>query len=101
MLRYNTAIITNDERIEENLLCNNDLLDDNSTKNEGLDCMIQSVIIDLEITISLLFQNDEEINQSIWSLNVKQKQISDYILKGAKEKLSQTQGSETVNINFF
>ena len=46
-------------------------------------------ITDFEITSSLLFQNDEEISESIRSLNVTQRQIFDYVLTWAKEKVKQ------------
>ena len=69
------------------MLCNNNVLDDNNTGNEGIACMYQSAIIYLRITSLLLFQNDKDVNESIWSLNVKQKQNFDYISKWAKEKV--------------
>ena len=80
-------MINKDERIEENSFVNNDILDDNSTENEGVDCMDQSGIINLDITGPLLLQNYEEINKSILSFNVKQRQILGYILTLAKEKV--------------
>ena len=43
-------------------------------------------ITDFEITSSLLFQNDEEISESIQSLNVTQRQIFDKCFDMGKRK---------------
>ena len=55
-------------------------------------------MIDLEITTSILFQNVEEINQSIRSLNIKQKPVFDYILKWRKENLIKLKEMRTLSI---
>ena len=55
-------------------------------------------MIDLEITTSILFQNVEEINQSIRSLNIKQKPVFDYILKWKKENLIKLKEMRTLSI---
>ena len=87
MLMNNTEInrsqdqeVNNDERIEENLFLNNGVADDDNIENEDVDCVNQSELTDFEITSALLLQNDEEISDSICSLNVKQRQIFYYIL---------------------
>ena len=64
-------MINNDERIEENLFLNNDVLDNDNIENGDVSSMNQSGITDFEITSPLLLQNEEEISESIWSLNVK------------------------------
>ena len=46
-------------------------------------------ITDFEITSSLLFQNDEEISESIQSLNVTQRQIFDKCFDMGKRKVKQ------------
>ena len=51
--------------------------------------MNQSGTTDFEITSPLLLKNDEEISESIRSLNVKQRQNFDYALIWAKEKVKQ------------
>ena len=62
--------------------------------------MSKSGIIDLQIGSPLFLHNGEEINESIWSLNVKQRQIFDYIFTCVKKKetenFNQTQGSEAI-----
>ena len=58
-------MINNDERIEENLFLNNDVLDDSHIENGDVNSMNQSGITDFEITSPLLLQNDEEIDESI------------------------------------
>ena len=55
-------------------------------------------MIDLEITTSILFQNVEEINQSIRSLNIKQKPVFHYILKWRKENLIKLKEMRTLSI---
>ena len=101
LLRYNTVMINKDERIEENSFVSNDILDDNSTENEGVDCMDQSGIINLDITGPLLLQNYEEINKSILSFNVKQRQIFGYILTLAKEKVKQKSSIKLKEVKLF
>ena len=73
-------MINNDERIEENLPLNNDVLDNDNLENGDVSFMNQSGITDFEITSTLLFQNDEEISESIQSSNVKERQIFDHVL---------------------
>ena len=82
-------MINNDERIEENLLLNNDVLDNDNLENGDVSFMNQSGITDFEITSTLLLQNDEEISESIQSSNVKERQIFDHVLTWAKEKVKQ------------
>ena len=60
---YNTQVINNNERIEENLFLSNDVFDDGNLENGDVSSMNQSGITDFEITIPLLFQNDEEISK--------------------------------------
>lgn len=47
---------------------------------------------------SILFQNVEEINQSVRSLNIKQKPVFDYILKWRKENLIKLKEMRTLSI---
>ena len=62
-LKYNTEVVNNDERIEENSFLNNgDVIFVN-----------QSGITDFETTSPLFLQNDEEISRSIQYFNVKSK----------------------------
>ena len=82
-------MISNDERIEENSFLNSDVLDDDSIDNRDASSTNQSGITDFEITSPLSLQNDEEFSESIWSLNVKQRQIFDYVLTWTKEKVKQ------------
>ena len=89
LLRYNSEVINNDGRIEENVFLNNDVLDDDNLENGDVSSMNQSGIIDFEIASPRLFQNDEEISESIRALNVKQRQIFDHVLTWAKEKVKQ------------
>ena len=49
--------------------------------------MNQSGFTDFEIASPLLLQKDEEVSESIRSLNVKQRQVFDYVLTWAKEKV--------------
>ena len=60
---YNTQVINNNERIEENLFLSNDVFDDDNLENGDVSSMNQSSITDFEITIPLLLQNDEEISK--------------------------------------
>lgn len=77
-------MINNDEIIEESSFLSNDVLDDNNAENQGVESMNQCRIIDFWITGFILFQNDKEINKSIWSFNAKQRQIFDYVLTWEK-----------------
>ena len=47
---------------------------------------------------SILFQNVEEINQSVRSLNIKQKPVFDYILKWREENLIKLKEMRTLSI---
>ena len=62
------------------MFLNNGVADDGNIENEDVDCVNQSGLTGFEITNALLLQNDEEISDSICSLNVKQRQIFYYIL---------------------
>ena len=62
------------------MFLNNGVADDGNIENEDVDCVNQSGLTGFEITSALLLQNDEEISDSICSLNVKQRQIFYYIL---------------------
>ena len=66
---------------------NNDVLDDDSLENGDVSSMNQSGFTDFEIASPLLLQKDEEVSESIPSLNVKQRQMFDYVLTWAKEKV--------------
>ena len=66
---------------------NNDVLDDDNLENGHVNSMNQSGFTDFEIASPLLLQKDEEVSESIRSLNVKQRQMFDYVLTWAKEKV--------------
>ena len=66
---------------------NNDVLDDDNLENGHVSSMNQSGFTDFEIASPLLLQKDEEVSESIRSLNVKQRQMFDYVLTWAKEKV--------------
>ena len=80
-------MISNDERIEENLFLNNDVLDDDNLENGNATSMNSSGITDFGK--STFASKNEEISESTWSLNVKQRQILAHILTWAKEKVKQ------------
>ena len=63
-------MINNNERIEENFFLDNDVLDDGNLEND-VSSMSPCGITVSEITSPLLLQNDEDISESIRSLNVK------------------------------
>ena len=54
LLRYNSKVIYNDERIEGNLFLNNDVLDDDNLENGDVSSMIQSGITDFVTASPLL-----------------------------------------------
>ena len=60
MLEYNSEVINSDERIEENLFLNNNVLDDSNLENGDVSSMNQSGITNFEIKSPLLLQNCEE-----------------------------------------
>ena len=48
-IRYNTKVVNNDERIEENSFLTNDVLDNDSIENEDVSSMNQSGITNFEV----------------------------------------------------
>ena len=50
LFRHNTAVINNDEIIEESSFLSNDVLDDNNVENQGVESLNQCGIIDFGIT---------------------------------------------------
>ena len=51
---------------------------------------IEMLVLWTRVSLSpLLLQNDEEISESIQSLNIKQREIFDYVSTWAKEKMKQ------------
>ena len=89
LLKYNFEVINNNERIEENLFLDNDVLDDDNLKNDDVSSMSPGDFTVFEIASPLLLQNDEEISESIRSLNVKQRKIVGHVLTWAKGKVKQ------------
>ena len=78
--------------------------DGGNIENGDVNCMNQSGITNFEITSPLLLRNDEEMNESIWSLNVKQRQIFYYVLTWEKERVKQensTKPKEVKPSNLF
>ena len=64
-------MINNNERIAENFFLDNDVLDDGNLENDDVSSMSPCGITVSEIKSPLLLQNDEDISESIRSLNVK------------------------------
>ena len=96
LLRCNSELINSDEKVEENLFLNNDVLDDDNLENGDVSSINESDVTNFfEIKSSLLLQNDEEISESIQSLNVKQRQVFDHVLTWAKEKVKQKSSIKT------
>ena len=60
LLEHNSEVINSDERTEESLFLNNDVLDDGNLENGDASSMNQSGITNFEITSPLLLQNGEE-----------------------------------------
>ena len=56
LLRYTTEVINSDERIEENLFLNNDVLDDSHIENGDVNSMNQSGITDLRLQVHSCFK---------------------------------------------
>ena len=100
--RHHIEVVNNDERIEKNSFLYNDALDDHNIENGDVSCMNfhewHYRFWDYKFTF---FQNDEEISESIQSLNVTQRQIFDKCFdmgkrKSKTETFNQTQGGETI-----